>query len=104
MAEAPETQNAAQAKESGSLQSAVDALVMPAECADLIRFLCGLWYDIDKLRYEAAALPEEEIKDFLIMKWPVVQGTRNQINLMNIGKQPYKSENVAKAVAWMLKV
>lgn len=77
--------------------------VMPPECADLIRFLCAAWYAVDSLRYEAYAMEPEAMKEFLINKWPVIQGTRNQINLMNIGKQPWKSEHVAKAIAYMLK-
>jgi DNA repair exonuclease SbcCD ATPase subunit len=71
-------------------------------CADLVRFLSETWASLEKLRYNAIAVPDSEIKDFLIMQWPVVQGTQNQINLSAIGKQPYQVGNLAKAVDWML--
>ena len=72
------------------------------ELKDLVRFLARLWLDIDKLKYEALSLPDNEIKDFIVGQWPVVQGTRNQINLAKIGKQPHESKNIAKAVKAML--
>lgn len=77
-------------------------LVMPPECADLIRFLCAVWKDIDALRHKAYAMGAEEMKNYLIDHWPVIQGTRNQINLIRIGEQPYNSGNIAKAVSYML--
>ena len=73
------------------------------ELKDLVRFLAAVWYETDSLRYKAMNLPDEEIKDFLVGKWPVIQGTRNQINLKNIGEQPYSQENIAKAVELLLK-
>lgn len=75
---------------------------VPGELVDLVRFLCLCWQDTDNKRYEAMALPENEIKGFLCFKWTMIQGTSNQINLMNIGKQSFNQENVVKAVKWML--
>ena len=80
----------------------VEPLVIPSEVLHLVRFLAKLWHDEQDLRNEAYSLPDEQVKKFLIMEWPVVQGTRNLLNLSSIGKQPYDNAAVAKAVRWML--
>jgi hypothetical protein len=70
--------------------------------SDMAVFMCGLWSETDKLRYKTLSLPDTQIKDYLFGKWPVVQGTRNQINLTSIGEKPYDSANIAKAVKMLL--
>lgn len=77
-------------------------LLCPPELIDLVRFLAETWAMTEDNRCKVAGMAPEDIKDFLIMQWPVVQGTRNQLNLKRIGEQPYKKENISKAVAWML--
>jgi len=67
---------------------------IPSEVLDLVRFMCETWDKIDTFVYES--IPER------ILKYPVVQGTKNQIDLKNIGKQDYKKANLIKAVKWML--
>jgi hypothetical protein len=68
---------------------------IPQEVLELVRFLAETWTDIDKFVYENCTGEQ-------LMKYPVVQGTRNQINLKRIGEQPYSKESLHKAVAWML--
>lgn len=69
---------------------------IPEEILDLTRFLCRLYNDIDNFVYSNCTGEQ-------IGKYPVVQGTRNQLNLRKIGQQEYKKENIQKAVEWMLK-
>lgn len=75
--------------------------VIPREVLDLVRFLAQTWNLLEKTRFEA--IKQENVKDFLILHWPVVQGTTNQLNLEKIGKQKYDSKKLHKAVEWMLK-
>ena len=78
-------------------------MAIPEEAKDLIRFLASAYLELDDLRYKAIALPDNEIKDFIIMHWPVIQGTRNQFAIKMIGKQQRNGTNVAKAIKEMLK-
>lgn len=73
----------------------LDRLVIPPEMLDLVRFMCATWTDIDKWAYEYAG-------GDALMKYPVIQGTRNQINLHRIGEQDYDNANIHKAVKWLL--
>jgi len=75
----------------------VDRVVIPDEVLDLVRFLAETWDDIDQFVYK-------HCDGEALMKYPVVQGTRNQIDLKRIGEQQYSKENLRKAVDWMLKV
>lgn len=68
---------------------------IPQEVLELVRFLAETWTDIDKFVYENCTGEQ-------LMKYPVVQGTHNQINLKRISEQPYNKESLHKAVAWML--
>ena len=72
----------------------VDRLVIPPEVLDLVRFMCATWADIDKWAYE-------NMDGGALMKYPVIQGTRNQINLRRIGEQAYDTANIKKAVKWL---
>ena len=73
----------------------VDRLVIPPEVLDLVRFMCATWTDIDKWAYE-------HMDGDALIKYPVIQGTRNQINLQRIGEQQYTTENIHKAVKWLM--
>jgi len=73
----------------------LDRRVIPPEVIDLVRFMCATWTDIDKWAYANA-------DGDALMKYPVIQGTRNQINLQRIGEQEYNAANIHKAVKWLL--
>lgn len=82
---------------SGEMHNRVDPIVIPAEMLDLVRFLAETWNKIDAFVYEYCS-------GDALMKYPVVQGTRNQMDLRRIGGQQYSKKNLRKAVDWMLKV
>ncbi|ENC9802811.1 hypothetical protein ABLG07_005187 [Pseudomonas aeruginosa] len=75
---------------------------VPDGAADLCRFLAKLYCELDGLRYSTAKLPAEQIADALIFKWPVLQGTRNQLNIKRISEQPYDESKLHSAIAAML--
>lgn len=70
-------------------------VLIPPEVLDLIRFLCATWSEVDQWAYE-------NVDGDALGKYPVIQGTGNQINLQRIGAQTHDTENVNKAVKWML--
>jgi hypothetical protein len=72
----------------------VDRLVIPPEVLDLVRFLCQTWSEIDLWAHRDAGEA--------IISYPVIQGTRNQLNLTAIGEQKYHSDRVSTAVQWMI--
>lgn len=87
-----------EAKNESSGEAAnLERVVIPAEVLDLVRFMCATWESIDKWAYKN--MPSDAL-----MKYPVIQGTRNQLNLSRIGEQAHDTANIAKAVEWMLKV
>ncbi len=65
-------------------------------------FLAGYQQQLNDLRYALMKLKPAEIKDALIMKWPVIQGTQNQMNLQRVAKLPWTNEQVARAVQFIL--
>ena len=73
----------------------VDSLVIPSEVLDLLRFICSTWTEIDKWAYE-------NMDGDALGKYPVIQGTSNQIALQHIGEQPYNTANIRAGVEWML--
>jgi len=75
----------------------VDELVIPQELLDLVRFLAQCWATSDDFVLKNCTGDQ-------LMSYPVVQGTTSQINLRNIGRQPYDSTNIPKAVKWLLSV
>lgn len=75
---------------------------VPDGVLDLCRFLAKLYCELDGLRYSTAKLPPEEIADALICKWPVLQGTLNQLNIKRISEQPYDESNLQTGVAALL--
>lgn len=64
----------------------------------LVRFLAKYQDDLNDLREQCMGMTPEECKDALIMRWPVIQGTSNQIALKRIGDQEYDIKLVAKAL------
>jgi hypothetical protein len=66
---------------------------IPIEILDLVRFMCQTWDEVDKFVYKNC--------EGALDKYPVIQGTSNQINITNIGKQQYNPNNLRKAVEWM---
>lgn len=73
----------------------VDLLVIPVEVLDLVRFMCRTWSEVDEWAHANAGADA-------LCKYPVIQGTSNQLSLMRIGNQKYDTANIAKAVNWML--
>ena len=69
--------------------------LMPKEVLDLVRFLASLYNDIDKCVYEHG-------DSDLLMKYPVVQGTANQLKLKWIGEQEYSNKTIHTGVEFML--
>jgi len=65
---------------------------VPVEVLDLLRFMCATWSEIDHWAYS----------DCDIMKYPLIQGTKNQINLRKIGEQNHDNKKFAKAIEWVL--
>lgn len=68
---------------------------IPTEVLDLLRFMCETWSAIDKFVYE-------NCDGDSLMKYPVIQGTSNQIKLSKIGGQQYDEKNIRIAVKWMI--
>lgn len=68
---------------------------IPVELLDLVRFQAETWDAIDQFVYQ-------HCDGEALMKYPVVQGTRNQMNLRAIGKQPYEAKRLKKAAEWLL--
>lgn len=75
----------------------IDAIVHAA------RFLADSYVELDRLRYETVQKDPHEIVDFMIMSWPVIQGTRNQLNIKAIGEQPYDVKMVSEGIKALLK-
>ena len=70
----------------------------PPALLALVRFLAKYQDDLNDLRNQCIGMTPEECKDALIMRWPVVQGTANQIALKRIGELAYDTKLVAEAV------
>lgn len=69
-----------------------------AQLLALVRFLAKYQSDLNELRDRCIGMTPEDCKDALIMRWPVIQGTENQIALKRIGELNYDTKLVAKAV------
>jgi len=69
---------------------------IPEEVLDLLRFMCETYLTIDKFVLENCDTEA-------LLKYPVLQGTYNKINIQAIGKQPYDKKNIKIAVEWMQK-
>ena len=68
---------------------------VPEEVLDLARFMCAAWDEVDKWAYR-------HCDGDTLVKYPVMQGTRNQLNLRRIGEQPYDLKRVGVTVKWMI--
>jgi len=71
----------------------------PPALLALVRFLAKYQKDLNDLRNQCISMTPEECKDALIMRWPVIQGTANQLALKRIGEMDYDTKLVAEAVA-----
>jgi len=89
-------------KEQTGAQPQEAQAVAPDGLIDLCRFLAAAYCELDELRYSTAKLPPDEIADTLIGKWPVIQGTGNQIKIKRISEQPYDAAKLQSGLAAML--
>ena len=67
----------------------------------LCRFLAETWVLMEETKGQALLLAtndDSEMADFLIGKWPMIQGTTNRIALGKIGKQPIDGKKVTEAI------
>ena len=70
------------------------------ELLEIICWLCATYTDMDDARYEALKKDDlEECKDVLCFKFPVVQGTSNQLLLNRLGKFSLKTLSSEKMKA-----
>lgn len=68
-------------------------------------FMCEVWEELDTLRTKLITQKDKTtVQDKLVMEWPMIQGTRNQMNLRKIAKIPYDKAQVAKAVKQALSI
>jgi hypothetical protein len=61
-------------------------------------FLAKLWSDLDDLRYRVIAMSAEDCRETLIMQWPVLQGTRNQLQIRALAKLPAQPRSIAQEI------
>ncbi|MGA4814545.1 hypothetical protein ACPA9J_00170 [Pseudomonas aeruginosa] len=54
-----------------------------------------LYCELDGLRYSTAKLPAGTDRRCPNLKWPVLQGARNQLNIKRISEQPYDESKLA---------
>ena len=75
------------------------------ELLALAAFLCSYITELDALRYKVYSWKPEQgdLREYLIGQWPVIQGTRNQMNIDKIGTLPWESKDVAAAVDSIIK-
>ena len=79
-------------------------LVDSTDMLALVCFLAKYQEDLNKLRYKIYAWKEEDgdLQDYIVGQWPVIQGTRNQMNLAKIGEMEFDHTRIPKAVASIL--
>jgi hypothetical protein len=73
----------------------------------LCRFLAETWMLMEETRGESLLLAtgnDNEMADYLIGKWPMIQGTPNRIALSKISKQPIDRQKVADALRLLASV
>ena len=76
-------------------KSAVEPVVIAPEVLDVVRFLAETWAEVDAFVYK-------HCDGEALMHYPVVQGSRNQINLKKIGEQQYDPARLKAGVEWLL--
>ena len=71
-----------------------------------VRFLAKQERRTEQLRADLLLLLHkgeiEEARDVLAMKWPIVQGTRNQLDLEKVGNQECDLSKIQPAIKRML--
>ena len=69
---------------------------------DTVRFLASVVSKGAQIRHQIIfSLHEnkpDEAKDYAMMKWPIIQGMQNQIDLEKVGKQAYTPKRIRLAV------
>ncbi|HBA34877.1 MAG TPA: hypothetical protein DCZ12_12155 [Gammaproteobacteria bacterium] len=75
--------------------SEIERIVIAPEVLDVVRFLAETWSEIDKFVYQ-------NCDGESLMRYPVVQGTRNQMNLKKIASQGYDPAKLKAGVEWLL--
>lgn len=68
---------------------------LPNSLLDLIRFMCNVWHKTNDWAINKVGID-------ILMSYPMVQGTANQMALRKIAMQPYNTENIREAVDWMI--
>jgi hypothetical protein len=61
-------------------------------------FLAKLWSDLDDLRYRVMGMSPEGCREAIIMQWPVLQGTRNQMDIRRLGTLPHQPQAIPREV------
>lgn len=86
------------------MEKKIENNIFPSEVLDLVSFLASGYMNAHDVLFKALEFEEaEKIKNHIILKFPMLQGTKNQISLRNIGKREYRKENLSFAVDWLLK-
>ena len=73
----------------------------------LCRFLAETWVLMEETKGRSLLLAvgnDNEMADYLIEKWPMVQGTPNRIALCKIAKQPIDRQKVTDALRLLASV
>lgn len=69
-----------------------------ADLKPLVGYLAKAYKELDDLRGEMFKMKPEEVADAIVMKWPVIQGTGNQIRFRRLAEIPYTNEGVHAAL------
>lgn len=73
---------------------------------DTVRFLAFVVSRASQIRHQIIfSLREnkpDEAKDFAMMKWPIIQGMQNQIDLEAVGNQAYQAKRIRPAIDSLL--
>jgi len=68
----------------------------------LVIWLCSYQADLNALRDSLLLKTPAEMEEALIVDWPMVQGTRNKLNLARIGAMPCDLAAMTRAVRRMV--
>lgn len=69
----------------------------------LVSFLAGYSTDVHTKRYEALAIrDDEEMRIFLTLNFPVLQGTENTLKLKQVSQLPYDQDALHRAMEYLL--
>ncbi|MEM7289459.1 MAG: hypothetical protein AAF412_03640 [Pseudomonadota bacterium] len=71
---------------------------------DVIRMYASYVSDIIEWHHSLYGVPADELRDKVIMEFPIIQGTHNQNVIHQIGSQEVSDEvDYSSVVKWMLK-